>query len=76
MYTSGTTGHPKGAVLLQNVTANIRQYLNSLTLPRPSRTLLVAPMYHAAAMINMCECIAIGGTIVIRGFYSARCSRH
>jgi acyl-CoA synthetase (AMP-forming)/AMP-acid ligase II len=67
MYTSGTTGHPKGAVLLQrNVAANIRQYLNSLTLPRPSRTLLVAPMYHAAAMINMCGCIAIGGTIVIQ----------
>ena len=67
MYTSGTTGHPKGAILLQrNVAANIRQYLDRLTLPNPSRTLLVAPMYHAAAMINMCGCIALGGTIVIQ----------
>ena len=67
MYTSGTTGHPKGAVLQQkNVAANIRQYLNSLKLPIPSRTLLVAPMYHAAAMINMCGCIAIGGTNIIQ----------
>ena len=67
MYTSGTTGHPKGAILLQrNVAANIRQYLSSLTLPRPARTLMVAPMYHAAAMINMCGCVAIGGTLVIQ----------
>ena len=39
MYTSGTTGHPKGAVLLQrNVSENTRQYLHNLTLPIPSRT--------------------------------------
>ena len=67
MYTSGTTGHPKGAVLLQrNVSENTRQYLHNLTLPIPSRTLLVAPMYHAAAMINMCGCIAVGGTLIIQ----------
>ena len=67
MYTSGTTGHPKGAIILQrNVAGNIRQYLTGLTLPVPSRTLLVAPMYHAAAMINLAGCIAIGGTIIVQ----------
>ena len=71
MYTSGTTGLPKGAILLQrNVAANTRQYFDRLKLPIPPRTLLVAPMYHAAAMINFCGCISKGGTIVIHEDFS------
>ncbi len=71
MYTSGTTGLPKGAILLQrNVAANTRQYFDRLKLPVPPRTLLVAPMYHAAAMINFCGCITKGGTIVIHEDFS------
>ena len=67
MYTSGTTGLPKGAIILQkNVAANTEQYFDRLALPIPPRTLLVAPMYHAAAMINFCGCIAVGGTVIIQ----------
>ena len=49
MYTSGTTGHPKGAVLQQRaVTSNVTQVVTSgLAFSPGGRALVVAPMYHA-----------------------------
>jgi acyl-CoA synthetase (AMP-forming)/AMP-acid ligase II len=50
MYTSGTTGQPKGAVLSHRaVTANAAQILTVMTPERGERFLIVAPVYHAAA---------------------------
>lgn len=67
MYTSGTTGRPKGAVLTHaSVTANIVQ-LNMAMTPylkpvRGQRYLVVAPVYHAAAAMTTFCCVYAGGT--------------
>ena len=66
MYTSGTTGHPKGAVLRQGaVCAQINQFQYSLPRDIEDRTLIVAPMYHAAAGITFMSSVAMGGTLYI-----------
>lgn len=66
MYTSGTTGHPKGAVLKQGaVCAQVNQFQYSLPREVGDRTLIVAPMYHAAAGITFMSTVATGGTLYI-----------
>ncbi len=68
MYTSGTTGHPKGAVQIHHaVLSNVQQLMVSLTLrPGPgARTLIVAPMYHAAAAISALSAAIGGATMLI-----------
>lgn len=67
MYTSGTTGHPKGAVLTQGaVTANIAQ-LGVVWRGEPGeRSLIVAPLYHAASAITAFCCVARGGCLYIQ----------
>jgi len=66
MYTSGTTGRPKGAVLTHAaVCANAHQ-LNTIVRAGPTdRFLIVAPIYHAAAAINVFGVVNQGGTLVI-----------
>jgi long-chain acyl-CoA synthetase len=56
LYTSGTTGRPKGAMLThRNLTANAQSILGALTLvPGRDRVLVVLPMFHAfAATVGM-----------------------
>ena len=66
MYTSGTTGRPKGVIIVQsNVIANINQTSSWLTRIPLIKNLLVAPVYHAAAAINHFGAIAKGGCNVI-----------
>ncbi len=68
MYTSGTTGHPKGAILTHHaVLSNIAQVVASLSFrPGPGkRTLIVAPMYHAAAGISVKAAVCAGATLVV-----------
>jgi acyl-CoA synthetase (AMP-forming)/AMP-acid ligase II len=49
MYTSGMTGHPKGAVLTHRaVTAHLAQLTLALGHRAGERCLLVVPLYHAA----------------------------
>jgi acyl-CoA synthetase (AMP-forming)/AMP-acid ligase II len=51
LYTSGTTGHPKGAVLThQAVIANAAQIASACQGPPGERSLVVAPLFHAAAV--------------------------
>jgi len=68
MYTSGTTGRPKGAVLTQrNVTMQVFQQLVGLgAFSQGERCLIVAPMYHAAAALTAFGCIACGGGLYIQ----------
>jgi acyl-CoA synthetase (AMP-forming)/AMP-acid ligase II len=66
MYTSGTTGRPKGAVLThQGVTANLIQ--NSLAnRPQPGeRALVVTPLFHAAVIPSALSWLVGGGALVI-----------
>ena len=66
MYTSGTTGRPKGAVLTHTaVCANCAQLNVVERVSDRDRFLIVAPMYHAAAAINAFNAVAAGATLVI-----------
>ena len=72
MYTSGTTGRPKGVLLTHdNVLTNCAQVACGLsyTIEPGDRWLIVAPLFHAAAVITAFNCVFGGGCLVIqRGF--------
>jgi acyl-CoA synthetase (AMP-forming)/AMP-acid ligase II len=54
MYTSGTTGKPKGAILPHHaVDANITQIRTALSLHHSARSLMTSPMFHVASAVNM-----------------------
>ena len=66
MYTSGTTGHPKGAVLNHAaVTAHLMQLSHTISLRPGDRDLIVAPMYHAAAALTAFSVVYQNGALVI-----------
>ena len=67
MYTSGTTGRPKGAVLLQRaVCENLIQAGAQFALAPGERALIVAPLYHAAAGIFSFATVAAGGSLFVQ----------
>ncbi len=67
MYTSGTTGLPKGAVVQQRaICSNIEQMVVAgLSFGPGERALVVAPMYHAAAGILCFSAVAGGASLLI-----------
>ncbi len=67
MYTSGTTGRPKGATLTHgNVTWNCLNVLVDLDLAASEVTLVTAPMFHTAALNMTClPTLLKGGQLVI-----------
>lgn len=67
LYTSGTTGHPKGAMLThRNLLSNTASVVQGLQLqPGEDRLLVVLPMFHAfAATVGMLTPALHGLTIV------------
>jgi len=67
LYTSGTTGRPKGAMLTHgNLSANTRSVKEALNLaPGSERMLVVLPMFHAfAATAGMLAPLLYGATVV------------
>lgn len=67
MYTSGTTGRPKGAVLTHgNTQWNAINAINELPIDQNSITLTVAPLFHIGGMnIFTTPILYRGGTVVL-----------
>ncbi|HEV7898528.1 MAG TPA: long-chain fatty acid--CoA ligase [Planosporangium sp.] len=67
MYTSGTTGRPKGAVLSHgNITWNSINVLVDIDLASDEVTLVVAPLFHTAGLNMTClPTLLKGGTVVL-----------
>jgi fatty-acyl-CoA synthase len=73
MYTSGTTGDPKGAVLThQNILFGAIHSLLGYGVDRSYKSLVVAPLFHIGALAaSVTPIIYAGGNIVISSFYNA-----
>ncbi|HNX82115.1 MAG TPA: long-chain fatty acid--CoA ligase [Candidatus Omnitrophota bacterium] len=67
MYTSGTTGHPKGAILTHhNLVANAIDSKNAVKITSTDTFICVLPLFHAfAATVCMNLPLAIGAKIVV-----------
>ncbi|MBN1474896.1 MAG: long-chain fatty acid--CoA ligase [Syntrophaceae bacterium] len=73
MYTSGTTGDPKGAVLThQNILFGAIHSLLGYGVDRSYKSLVVAPLFHIGALAaSVTPIVYAGGSIVISSFYNA-----
>ena len=68
LYTSGTTGRPKGAVLTHgNLTWNSMNVLVDYDISSDERALLIAPMFHVASLgMGALPTLLKGGTLVLQ----------
>ncbi|MFH9405138.1 long-chain fatty acid--CoA ligase [Streptomyces sp. NPDC017638] len=73
MYTSGTTGRPKGAVLSHgNITWNSLNVLVDIDLAGDEVTLVAAPLFHTAGLNMTClPTLLKGGRVVLLGSFDA-----
>lgn len=66
VYTSGTTGKPKGAVLThKNVFMNAMNYIFEFGLTKNEVQLITTPLFHIGGISALMMVILIGGTSVI-----------
>jgi malonyl-CoA/methylmalonyl-CoA synthetase len=66
LYSSGTTGKPKGAMLThQNLAANIGTLVDSWGFTAADRLLHVLPVYHAHGLIVAVGCVMLSGASMI-----------
>ena len=67
LYTSGTTGRPKGAMLThRNLISNIQSFREILHITEEDVFFCVLPMFHSfAATVLLLEPLSLGATIVV-----------
>ncbi len=73
MYTSGTTGDPKGAVLThENIIFDSVHNLINFSLTKDFRSLVTAPLYHVGPLgASTTPVIYAGGSLVLKRFFNA-----
>lgn len=73
MYTSGTTGFPKGAMLTHlNIVHSVLHYAHALSLGSAERGLVVVPLSHVTGLVGlMMVTLGVGGTLVIAPEFKA-----
>ncbi len=75
MYTSGTSGRPKGVLITQEaLLTNAHQLEVAIPyrLSRKDRYLIVCPLYHAAAFISAVMTLRAGGETVIQAEFDPK----
>lgn len=67
MYTSGTTGFPKGAMLTHlNVVHSVLHYAQALGLDETVRGAVVVPLSHVTGLVGlMMVTLGLGGTLIV-----------
>lgn len=67
VYTSGTTGRPKGCVLDHgNVQAMVESIVEALAIGPEDRSLLVLPLFHCnGLLVGVLSVLLAGGTVVV-----------
>ena len=73
VYTSGTTGHPKGAVLAQEaIQVNALNCIHYAGLTDADRVLTVLPMFHVGGLnILTSPTFYVGGTVILQRRFDA-----
>lgn len=73
MYTSGTTGFPKGAMLTHlNVVHSVLHYAQGLSLGPAERGCVVVPLSHVTGLVGlMMVTLGLGGTLLVAPSFKA-----
>lgn len=72
MYTSGTTGQPKGAMITHgNLLATVHNLMLLIPMGPESGMLAMAPLFHVGAMALVLGTLATGGRVVILRSFTA-----
>lgn len=72
LYTSGSTGRPKGVVLSHGgIQWNTRVFQQINLLDSDERLLVVTPVFHKIATVNMKAILAAGGSFVLMPAFDA-----